>query len=83
MIHNGATLILELGGITTIFGPGAHATVVNEREILTIQESPPALFNFAAESGAGLNHAPATSPAVVDRWDSRSNDAPISGTDRH
>ncbi len=63
MIHNGATLILELEGLPTIFGPGAHATVVNERVFLTTQESPPAIFNIVAESGASLNHAPSTSPS--------------------
>ncbi len=62
MIHNGATLILELDGITAIFGPGAHATVANEREFLTIQESPPAFIAIVAASVSSPNHAPSTSP---------------------
>lgn len=60
MTPDGATPILELRNVTTVFGSGAQATVANDRVALTIPESPPSLINIVGESGSGKTTAART-----------------------
>jgi ABC-type oligopeptide transport system ATPase subunit len=52
--------LLQLDGVTTIFGNGANATVANDRVSLTLDEAPPRLISIVGESGSGKTTAART-----------------------
>ncbi len=54
------TPLLELDGVTTIFGSGAQETVANDNVSLAMAEAPPRLLSIVGESGSGKTTAART-----------------------
>ena len=54
------TSLLELDGVTTIFGSGAQETVANDNVSLAMAEAPPRLLSIVGESGSGKTTAART-----------------------
>ena len=52
--------LLQLDGVTTIFGSGGGATVANDRVSLELDEAPPRLISIVGESGSGKTTAART-----------------------
>jgi len=52
--------LLELDGVTTIFGSGAQETVANDNVSLAMAEAPPRLLSIVGESGSGKTTAART-----------------------
>lgn len=52
--------LLQLDGVTTIFGNGAGATVANDNVSLFVDEAPPRLLSIVGESGSGKTTAART-----------------------
>jgi len=52
--------LLELEGVTTIFGSGARETVANDNVSLAMAEAPPRLLSIVGESGSGKTTAART-----------------------
>ncbi len=57
---NAGIALLELDGVTTIFGSGAQETVANDNVSLAMAEAPPRLLSIVGESGSGKTTAART-----------------------